>query len=128
MKKWNFVFMLIAATASATSFADWKPTGYKNSATESYYYDPTTIQKSEDGTARVWTMHDFSKKGKDGVLSMTSQIEIICAKSDFRSRSMLVYSGHKAQGSIIDSWIPKDQWEPIPPGSPLTALHKLVCQ
>jgi hypothetical protein len=96
-----------------------------------YGIDRASIEK--DGSVRrVWTMLDYrdpqkSAQGKT-YLSSRALMEMECVKKQVRTRSMALYSGHHLGGDALTSEGTFDQWQAVPPNSPVFTMFKVVCE
>jgi len=109
--------------------SDWVSLGLADHAT--YGIDRASIEK--DGQLRrVWTMLDYreAQKTSQGKTYRSSRalMEMECAKHQVRTRSMSLYSGHNLGGEALTSEGISDQWQPLPPNSPVTTMFKVVCE
>jgi hypothetical protein len=123
------VCLCLSALSGYALASDWVSLGLADHAT--YGIDRASIEK--DGQLRrVWTMLDYrepqkSSQGKT-YLSSRALMEMECAKHQVRTRSMSLYSGHNLGGEALTSEGIFDQWQAVPPNSPVTTMFKVVCE
>ena len=127
---YKFLVCLCLSTLSGYALAsDWVSLGLADHAT--YGIDRASIEK--DGQLRrVWTMLDYrepqkSSQGKT-YLSSRALMEMECAKHQVRTRSMSLYSGQHLSGEALTSEGIFDQWQAVPPNSPVATMFKVVCE
>ena len=109
--------------------SDWVSVGMSDAAV--YGIDRASIEK--DGPLRrVWTMLDYREPQKTSqgkaYLSSRALMEMECAKRQVRTRSMSLYSGHNLSGEALTSEGIFDQWQAVPPNSPVFTMFKVVCE
>ena len=109
--------------------SDWVSLGLADHGT--YGIDRASIEK--DGSLRrVWTMLDYREPQKTSqgkaYLSSRALMEMECAKRQVRTRSMSLYSGHNLSGEALTSEGIFDQWQAVPPNSPVFTMFKVVCE
>jgi len=109
--------------------ADWVSLGLADIGT--YGIDRASIEK--DGSVRrVWTMLDYREPQKSAqgktYLSSRALMEMECVKKQVRTRSMALYSGHHLGGDALTSEGIFDQWQAVPPNSPVFTMLKVVCE
>ena len=134
MKKLNhsykFLVCLCLSTLSGYALAsDWVSLGLADHAT--YGIDRASIEK--DGQMRrVWNMLDYREpqKSSQGKTYRSSRalMEMECAKHQVRTRSMSLFSGHHLSGEALTSEGIFDQWQAVPPNSPVATMFKVVCE
>lgn len=127
---YKFLVCLCLSTLSGYALAsDWVSLGLADHAT--YGIDRASIEK--DGQLRrVWTMLDYREpqKSSQGKTYRSSRalMEMECAKHQVRTRSMSLYSGHNLGGEALTSEGVFDQWQAVPPNSPVATMFKVVCE
>jgi len=127
---YKFLVCLCLSTLSGYALAsDWVSLGLADHAT--YGIDRASIEK--DGQLRrVWTMLDYREpqKSSQGKTYRSSRalMEMECAKHQVRTRSMSLYSGHNLGGEALTSEGIFDQWQAVPPNSPVSTMFKVVCE
>jgi hypothetical protein len=123
------VGLILSALSLCAHSADWVSLGLADIGT--YGIDRASIEK--DGSVRrVWTMLDYrdpqkSAQGKT-YLSSRALMEMECVKKQVRTRSMALYSGHHLGGDALTSEGTFDQWQAVPPNSPVFTMFKVVCE
>ena len=109
--------------------SDWVSLGLADHAT--YGIDRASIEKDGE-LRRVWTMLDYREpqKSSQGKTYRSSRalMEMECAKHQVRTRSMSLFSGHHLSGEALTSEGVFDQWQAVPPNSPVATMFKVVCE
>jgi hypothetical protein len=123
------VCLCFSTLAMGAHASDWVSLGLADHGT--YGIDRASIEK--DGPLRrVWTMLDYREPQKTSqgksYLSSRALMEMECAKRQVRTRSMSLYSGHKLSGEALTSEGIFDQWQAVPPNSPVFTMFKVVCE
>jgi len=127
---YKFLVCLCLSTLSGYALAsDWVSLGLADHAT--YGIDRASIEK--DGQLRrVWTMLDYREpqKSSQGKTYRSSRalMEMECAKHQVRTRSMSLYSAQHLGGEALTSEGVFDQWQAVPPNSPVATMFKVVCE
>ena len=123
------VGLILAALSLCVHAADWVTLGLADIG--SYGIDRASIEK-EGSVRRVWTMLDYREPQKSAqgktYLSSRALMEMECAKKQVRTRSMALYSGHHLGGDALTSEGIFDQWQGVPPNSPVFTMFKVVCE
>ncbi len=124
-----FVCLSLSALSLCAMAADWVALGLADIGT--YGIDRASIEKN-GSVRRVWTMLDYrdaqkSAQGKT-YLSSRALMELECVKKQVRTRSMALYSGHNLGGDALTSEGIFDQWQAVPPNSPVATMFKVVCE
>ncbi|NBW54079.1 MAG: hypothetical protein EBR42_02070 [Betaproteobacteria bacterium] len=128
----SYKFLLclsLVALPWCASAADWVALGLADIGT--YGIDRASIEK-EGPLRRVWTMLDYREPQKSAqgktYLSSRALMEMECTKRQVRTRSMALYSGHNLGGEALTSEGIFDQWQSVPPNSPVFTMFKVVCE
>lgn len=124
----NILLMFLLAVISGTVSADWK--AINKGPTASMYIDLSTRQTSSR-MVKMWHLTDnYAPKTIDGGKTFTSlkaQIEYDCDKKQTRYLWTTVYSGHMANGEMVDSLAGNQKWQPVIPGTVWEILWKSAC-
>jgi hypothetical protein len=123
------VCLSLGALSLCANAADWVALGLADIGT--YGIDRASIEK-QGPVRRVWTMLDYrdAQKTAQGKIYLSSRalMEMECAKKQVRTRSMALYTGHNLGGDALTSEGIFDQWQAVPPNSPITTMFKVVCE
>jgi hypothetical protein len=123
------VGLTLVALSLSASAADWVALGLADLGT--YGIDRASIEK-DGNMRRVWTMLDYREPQKSAqgktYLSSRALMEMECAKRQVRTRSMALFSGHNLGGEALTSEGIFDQWQSVPPNSPVFTMFKVVCE
>ncbi len=114
---------LIALVATPT-WAEWVKVSESDSIDG--YIDPTTIRKNGH-LSRVWQLHDWKKRDKDGEMSQRVLIEYDCNETRFRVLSLSFHSEPMAGGELLKTSSKTSDWQFVPPTPVADAIIKLVC-
>lgn len=124
----KFIWMILLAVVSSSVMAEWVEVG--STADLAYYADPTTIHKAGD-MVKMWDMFNLKtvlKLGDASVMSIAGQSEYDCKEEQSRQIYYHMYKGSMgADGTVHSASTPKNEWEPLTPGSIPTALWKVAC-
>ena len=129
-QSYKFLLCLsLVALSLCASAADWVALGLADIGT--YGIDRASIEK-DGNMRRVLTMLDYrepqrSAQGKT-YLSSRALMEMECVKRQVRTRSMALFSGHNLGGESLTSEGIFDQWQAVPPHSPVFTMFKVVCE
>ena len=128
----SYKFLLgltLVALSMCANAADWVALGLADLGT--YGIDRASIEK-DGNMRRVWTMLDYREPQKSAqgktYLSSRALMEMECAKRQVRTRSMALFSGHNLGGEALTSEGIFDQWQSVPPNSPVFTMFKVVCE
>jgi len=128
----SYKFLLgltLVALSLCANAADWVALGLADLGT--YGIDRASIEK-DGNMRRVWTMLDYREPQKSAqgktYLSSRALMEMECAKRQVRTRSMALFSGHNLGGEALTSEGIFDQWQSVPPNSPVFTMFKVVCE
>jgi hypothetical protein len=91
-----------------------------------FFYDPATIRK-EGNIRRVWGVTNFSKREKNGAMSLRSRIEYDCKQERYRLLATSSHPGGMAGGSQLANVGGDDIWDDVPPSTPAAAMLEIVC-
>ena len=123
------VCLSLTALSICANASDWVALGLGDLGT--YGIDRASIEKNGN-LRRVWTMLDYREPQKSAqgktYLSSRALMEMECAKKQVRTRSMALFSGHNLGGDALTSEGIFDQWQAIPPHSPVATMFKVVCE
>ena len=129
-QSYKFLLCLsLVALSLCANAADWVALGLADIGT--YGIDRASIEK-DGNMRRVWTMLDYrepqrSAQGKT-YLSSRALMEMECVKRQVRTRSMALFSGHNLGGESLTSEGIFEQWQAVPPNSPVFTMFKVVCE
>ena len=119
------ITLFAALFMSTAGQAEWSYIGSSTHGTDEYI-DFSTIRKTPNGY-RVWGIHDYKTRHRDGNLSNKWISEYDCKDERVRSLQEMHYSGHMGEGEIMYSSRTPGNWQYVSPESMGAIDHKLVC-
>ena len=117
---------LLATFTMSTALADWVRVFESDGATS--YVDTSSIKNN--GNKRIfWQREELKAKDDYPIKSWQALWEYDCSKGQFRGKSISIYSGSGATGSIIFSSPEVDTapWKDLPVGSGADVIRNFVC-
>lgn len=116
---------LACLTASAPSAAEWAV--YLKGSRSNHFIDPQTIRRGGD-LRWVNELTNLNSPDTDGTRSIVTELEIDCAKGQFRVKTQTRYRKSKAEGAPL-SRVPGTGGSTVaPPNTPIDILAGRVCQ
>ena len=117
--------LLASLTLSFVAHAGWTQVGWAKGG-GSLYVDLERIRKHH-GKVYVWTLGDYLKPDKHGILSYKSYEEVECGRFRNRSLSSTYYRGSMGEGSTVTTLGQDPEWNYPPPKSIMENLLKAIC-
>jgi hypothetical protein len=120
--------MLIAATCfavSAPAAAEWA--AYFQGHRSNHFFDPQTIRRGGD-LRWVSELTNLNSSDTDGTRSIVTELEIDCAKGQFRVKTQARYRKSKAQGQPTSQAPGTGGSSTAPPNTPIDMLTGRICQ
>jgi hypothetical protein len=132
--RWSYRMKLLAVVAlsAAATFgvahqseaqglaaSQWRNIGEFDGVTR--YVDYVHIVRGDDH-AVIWKLKDFNNAthfGLNDVYSIRYEVEYNCLRQLHRTLYDEMYSGHKAQGSLVAMSYPDEEWTPVTTGEGL---------
>ena len=128
MKNLLLIFTLLFTSVffSSPSYAEWTKVSKSVESGDTYYVDYERIRK-HDGFVYYWTLSDFLKPFKTGMLSSKTYYQGDCKLFRYKTLS---YSFHKepmggGTGDVDN--VPDKDWKYPPPKSSIETILKSVC-
>lgn len=123
---------LVASTVLAllplVAWSEWTRVGDHDKG--DIYVDLATIRKQGD-MVKMWWLFDHKTAQHLSVgpsfLSSATQDEHDCAEERRRTLSVVVYSEHMGEGTVVFSREDLGGWQAVPPGSAARILLKVAC-
>ena len=106
----RIILMALALLAATPARAEWTEVG--RTAISVFYLDYKTVRK--DGNLRsAWELHDLTRRGPEGELSVRLLHEYDCHKKRSRLLTYSDYSGSMATGEILKTESDSERWYDI---------------
>ena len=121
MKKLFLVCLLMLA---GSAWAEWVV--YTNNDEATFYFDPSTIRK-DGNLRRVWELHDFRRRDKDGEMSLRTRQEYDCKQERQRFLGGSTHSEPMAGGKPLRTAGESNDWDGVAPGTVGERMLNLVC-
>ena len=120
-----FFASLFLSLLSGCASTNWVVVDETDTAT--IYIDPTTISK-EGNLRKTWSLVNYKKCGRDGVMSTRLRTEYDCEGESSRAIGVSTHSGSMATGEILVSGQTKySSPTAVTPGTPSAAILKIAC-
>jgi hypothetical protein len=127
----NTIEMLFAPGVSAGTSLAWVKAG-SSTANGGYdtYVDLENIRRSDEGTVKMWHLHDFKTAqvvADLAYLSSKNQAEYDCRQARRRTLYFSWNAGNMGAGEAIYRRDEPSEWMPVLPGTIAAILLKLAC-
>jgi len=127
LKNLLLIFLLFKLSLAQAN-TNWVLVSGTGSANE--YIDLSTIQRSGN-LVTAWVLGDLADarpfKGRT-FRSLKTQVEFDCAANRFRQIHVSLYSGQMGAGTVLESGVVSNPWEPAVPQSVGQTKLRTVCQ
>ena len=120
----HLLFLLIVFTPAQ---AEWIAVDSVAKPGEAHYFDPETLQKS-DQFRKIWILSSYDAKQKGGYLAVKSLYEFDCSHNKARSITMLLYPDKKASSAVIGAHHDESrEWFSFASDSTFQYISEIIC-
>jgi hypothetical protein len=121
----KIIFLILILSSPLVSNAqNWVKIG--ETIDSKHYIDPSTV-KFSGKKFKIWGITNFKKQEPDGVQSQRYQDEFDCANEVRRGTYISSHYGKYGDGGIKFNSPINEPWRPIPPGTVVDQILKLIC-
>ncbi len=128
----SVLFAVLTMLSSSSAFADWTPTGFADSNEFVVYNDPDRLRQN-GRFANMWELYDYlspahDANGKNPYLSAVRLTEFDCRAETSRIRSVTLYSGNMASGTVVANADGTGDWQELGPGTLGRHAWEIACR
>ena len=119
--------LLFLLTVLTPAHAEWIAVDSVAKPGEAHYFDPETLQKS-DQFRKIWILSTYDAKQKGGYHAVKSLYEFDCFQNKARSITMLLYPDKKASGTVIGAHhLESREWLGFASDSTFQYISEIIC-